>query len=88
MRGKGCRPDLLKAADGGGRVERLIHRAQQPQKFTAPWRSTWARLPASMPPMATAVSGELRMMRPIRSRPRVGSGRSLVGVGNTGPTPI
>ena len=47
-----------------------------------------ARFVASMPPMATVVSGLLVTMRPMRSSPTVGSGLSLVGVGKTGPTPI
>jgi len=42
----------------------------------------------SIPPMATAVRGEERMIRDARSAPSTGSGTFLVGVGNRGPTPM
>ncbi len=57
-------------------------------KFFAPASRTRERFSSLIPPMATAVRGEERMILPISSRPRTGSGFSLVGVGKTGPTPM
>ena len=57
-------------------------------QFLAPAASTDSRFPSSMPPMATAGNGTDFTMRPAVSVPRTGSGIFLVGVANTGPTPM
>ncbi len=49
-------------------------------KFFAPKDSTVSRFEASTPPIATQHKGEDLTIRPMDSRPIVGSGFSFVGV--------